>query len=197
MKILQLGDDNLEKIKEITAKAVKDGQVLICPTDTVYGLICDATNESAVEKIFEIKNRPKNKPLPIFVKDIKMAKEFAEINEEQEKFLKKVWPGNTTAVLTKKKNAPKLFGTDERTVGIRIPKYQFILDLIKELGVPLAETSVNISGQAPMTNIKEIIEKFGKNQDQPDLLIDAGDLGQVKPSQVIDLTSEKPKIIRE
>ena len=71
---MKLTKKNFEKIIKIAEKSIKEGKVLICPTDTVYGLIADATNKKAVEKIFKIKKRPLKKPIPIFVKDIKMAK---------------------------------------------------------------------------------------------------------------------------
>jgi len=87
MKILKISVRNLNRIIETTAKAVKEGKVLIFPTDTVYGLVANAQNEQAVKKIFKIKRRKFQKTLPIFVRNIKMAKEFAFINREQEKFL--------------------------------------------------------------------------------------------------------------
>ncbi len=175
---------NLQK----AVKAVKIGKVLVCPTDTVYGLICDPANSKAMEKLFLIKQRPKNKPIPVFVKDIKMAKEFVEINKKQEGFLKKVWPGAVTAVLRFKKNGG--------TIGVRIPGYKFVLDLVGRIG-PLAETSANISGEPATTKIKEVIKYFKGRKYQPDLILDAGDLKPAKPSRVIDLTGPGPVILRK
>ena len=182
-------------------KALRLGMVLVCPTDTVYGLICDAANKKAVEKIYKIKKRPKNKLLPIFVKDIKMAKEFVEINPKQEKFLKKVWPGAVTVVIEKNKSA------------FRMPNHKFVLNLVKHagplaetslvidmigrLGRPLAETSANISGQPATTKIKEVLKYFKGRKYGPDLIIDAGDLKPAKPSQVVDFTGSKPKVLRK
>ena len=155
MRILRVKKRGLTKlIKEVT-KSVKSGQVVICPTDTVYGLVCDAGNKKAVRRLSQIKKRPKGKPIPIFVKDIKMAKRFAEIDGKQEKFLRKVWPGAVTAVLRSKK------GKD--TIGIRVPDHRLILNLIKKLNRPFAETSVNISGRPPARNIKEILSQFSEN----------------------------------
>src|SRR3989344_742768 len=162
-------------------KALRLGMVLVCPTDTVYGLICDAANKKAVEKIYKIKKRPKNKLLPIFVKDIKMAKEFVEINPKQEKFLKKVLPGAVTVVIEKNKSA------------FRMPNHKFVLNLVKHAG-PLAETSANISGQPATTKIKEVLKYFKGRKYGPDLIIDAGDLKPANPSQVIDFTGSKPKV---
>lgn len=169
--------------------AIRAGKVLICPTDTVYGLVCDAGNKKAVKKIFQIKKRPENKLLPIFVNGIKMAQKLAEINKKQEKFLGDVWPGATTVILRSKKGG--------RTVGLRMPKHKFIAGVIKNLGRPLAETSANISGKPPTTKIKEVTAYFKDQKDQPDFILDAGDLSPAKPSRVIDLTGSKPVVLRK
>jgi L-threonylcarbamoyladenylate synthase len=197
MKIVRSSDKNF---LEIAAEAIRTGQVLVCPTDTVYGLVCDATNEKAVENIFEIKKRPKKKPLPIFVKDIEMAKIFAEIGKEQEEFLKKFWPGKVTVVLKSKFQNPnfKIYGVAEETIALRIPDHQVISYLLSVIGTPLTGTSANISGQPALTKISEVLKQFTLSRvEGPDLIIDVGDLPISKPSRVVDLTSKKPKIIRE
>jgi len=175
---------NLKK----AVKSIREGKVLVCPTDTVYGLVADATNEKAVEKIYKIKKRSREKPIPIFVKDIEMAKSLAKISPDQEKFLKKVWPGKITVVLQSK---------DKGTIGLRIPKYKFLLDLIKHIDRPLTGTSANISGKPPSTKIKEVISQFKSQKYQLDLILDAGNLPKSKPSTVLDLTKFPPKILRQ
>lgn len=169
-------------------RAIKKGKVVVCPTDTVYGLVCDAANKKAVERLFKIKKRPKEKQIPIFVKDIAMAKKLAEINKEQEDFLKKVWPGKVTAVL-KKKNG-------KGTIGLRIPNHKFVLSLAKYVNRPLTGTSANISGNKASTKIKEVLKQFEGQKYQPDLVIDKGNLPKSKPSTVIDLTVSPHKILR-
>ena len=94
--------EDKKNIKEIVA-ALKNGAVLVLPTDTVYGLVCDATNKISVERIFKIKQRPKYNPLPIFIKSIEEAKKIALINKEQEKTLEEKWPGKYTFVLYRRK----------------------------------------------------------------------------------------------
>lgn len=175
---------------ELAAKLIKAGGIVICPTDTVYGFLADAGNKKAVEKIYKIKKRAKSKPLPVFVKDFKMAKDLAEINKEQEKVLKKKWPGKYTFILKSKFKNPNF---KKNTIALRIPKYKFLNDLLKKINKPLAQTSVNISGQLPLTKIKDIINQF-ENQDI--LLIDAGNLPKSKPSTIIDLSGVKIKKIR-
>jgi L-threonylcarbamoyladenylate synthase len=179
-------------------KGLKRGKVILCPTDTVYGLVADSTNKRAVEKIFKIKNRPKNKPLPIFIRNLRMARELAEIDKEQERFLKKAWPGKVTAVLKKKTKKPnrRIYGVDRKTIALRIPNYKLVLDLIKKINRPLTGTSANISRKPPSTKVKEVLRQFKEEKYLPDLIINAGNLPKNKPSLVIDLTKEPPKILR-
>ncbi|MCX6759073.1 MAG: L-threonylcarbamoyladenylate synthase [Candidatus Nealsonbacteria bacterium] len=195
MKILKTDQENFNQLVEKTVKAIRNGRVIVCPTDTVYGLIADATNKKAVEKIFKIKKRPKNKPVPIFIKDINVAKKLAKINEKQEAFLKSVWPGKITVVLNRKKS--RLYGVDKKTIALRIPKYGLLLSLAKQLNCPLTGTSANISGRLVSTRIKEVIKQFQNQKQKLDLVIDAGNLKPAKPSKVIDLTGSKPKILRK
>ncbi len=176
--------------------AIKKGKVLVCPTDTVYGLISDATNKAAVKKLFQIKKRKMNKPLPIFVKDIKMAKKLAHINKEQEKFLKKVWPGKVTVVL-KRKNHYQLYRINQKTIGLRIPKHKLISWLLKKTNKPLTGTSANISGKPASTKINEVLRQFKNKKYQPDLIINGGKLPKSRPSKVVDLTGKKIKILRK
>ena len=194
MKILKVGSK--ETLKSAIG-AIKDGKVIICPTDTVYGLLADVTNKKAVEKIFRIKKRSTKKPLPIFVKDIKMAKEIAVINEKQENILKEKWPGKFTFVLEQKSHTKtSLVWGKEKTIGLRIPNYKLVLELLKKINRPLTGTSANISGKPASIKIKEVLKQFKDKKHKPDLVLDAGNLKPNKPSKVIDLTSQKPKILR-
>ncbi len=184
MKIIKQSPKVIDKV----VLFLKKGAVIICPTDTVYGFLADATNKKAVDKIFKIKERLKLKPLPIFVKGIKMAKELAEISKEQEKIFKKYWPGKYTFIL-KRKSDIKLYGVNKDTIAIRVPKYKFLNNLLKKINKPLVQTSVNISGEPFLAKVEDIFEKFKKNKLQPDLIINAGFLKN-KPSKIIDFTSK-------
>jgi len=181
--------------------ALKKGGVVICPTDTVYGFLADASNKKAVEKIYKIKKRLKSKPLPIFVKDLTMAKGLAEISKEQEKIIKKYWPGKYTFVLKCKSQNPnlkvkvknrKLYGVAKDTIAIRIPKHKFLNELLKKINRPLVQTSVNISGREVLRTIEDIKKSFREQKEV--LIIDGGNLKKSKPSAIMGLTS--PKLIK-
>lgn len=195
--IVKINPKNPEKdIIQKTAEIIKKGGVVVFPTDTVYGLLGDARNEKAVEKFFKIKKRPKTKPLAIFVEDIKMARKYAFMSKKQEKFLKKNWPGKITVILKAKNNLSEGVVAKNETIGIRIPDYKLINLLLEKISFPLAQTSANISGNSATTKIKEVLEQFIGKRIKPDLIIDAGDLPENRPSKVIDLTNEEIKIIR-
>lgn len=186
---------NPKKISQSDIKKMADflrqGKIMVLPTDTVYGLIADAANKKAAAKIFKIKKRSEKKPLLVFAKNIKSTRKIAELSREQERFLRKRWPGKTTAIL----NARGKHRTNGRTIGVRIPNYPLVVRVLKETGF-LFQTSANISGEPANYKIKEIIKIFEKEKNQPDIIIDAGNLRKEKPSTVIDLTGKKPKILR-
>ena len=159
--ILKISNENFEEIVKKAVKSIKEGKVLVCPTDTVYGLLADATNKEAVSKLFKVKKRQIKKPIPIFIRNIKMAEKLAVINQEQEIFLKKVWPGKTTAVL-KRRQGIKIFGMGKKTIALRIPNYKFLNALIEKINRPLTGTSANISRKPASTNIKGVIRQFAE-----------------------------------
>lgn len=181
MRLYKQSPQTLQKVSAF----LKDGGVVICPTDTVYGFLADASNKKAVERIFKIKKRPRSKPLSLFIGDIKMAYEVAVINEEQAKMLKKSWPGKYTFILKKKKGL-KLYGLDKNTVAVRIPNFKFLNNVLKKINMPLAQTSVNISGQPVLTDARDIVAKFGS---MDILVVDDGNLKKSEPSKIIDLTT--------
>ena len=195
MEVLKVSSKNFEKVVKIAIKAIKEGKVIICPTDTVYIPATDATNKKAVKRAFLIKKRSLKKPIPIFIKDIKAAKKLAYINKKQEQFLKKVWPGKVTVVLKRKKSKIKLYGVDKETIALRIPNLKLINLLLKKLDMPLVGTSANISNQLPSGNLRAVLQQFKNKKYRPDLVIDGGILPG-KPSTVFDLTELPPKILR-
>ena len=196
MDILKINPRNFEKSLIKIIENLKKGNVIVCPTDTVYGLISDATNKKAVDKLFQIKKRLKNKALPIFIKDIKTAKKLAWINKKQEEFLKKNWPGKTTIVLKRKKDK-KIYGLAEETIALRIPDYELISLILEKTNFILTATSANLSNQPASTKIKQVVNQFKNNNFQPDLIVDFNNLKLTKPSKVIDLTGSKIKVLRK
>lgn len=192
MKALKINLKNQKLALKQAVLIIKKGGIVICPTDTVYGLITDAKNYSAVKKVFEIKKRKPNKPFPVFIKNIKAAKTIAFISQAQEKFLKKFWPGKLTAVLKARSfKLPEGIVSKDKKIGLRIPDYKVLNVIIKKADVPLIATSANITGQKASGKIKEVIKQFENKKYQPSLVLDAGNLKESLPSTVIDMESFK------
>lgn len=177
-------------------RSLKEGKVLVCPSDTVYGLVADAANKEAVEKVFKIKKRDRRKPVPIFVKNLKMAKKLARIKKKEEDFLRIAWPGKITIILKPRKKLPKGIGKPGKEIGLRVIDSKVINRLLSQLDFPLTATSANLSGKSPSVKIKEIILQFKDRKYRPDLVIDSGNLPENEPSTIIDLTVWPPKILR-
>lgn len=178
----------MQKLNKVLS-VLKSGGVVIVPTDTVYGFIADVTDKKAVANIYKIKNRPKDKPLPVFVSGLKMAKEFAVVDSRAEKLMKKRWPGAYTFVVNRKPGQ-KLYGVEKATIAMRVPKNTFIRQLVAKLGHPVVQTSANISGQAPLKTREAIYSTFAKNR-SVGLILTSKKLLKGKASKIMDLTAEK------
>lgn len=172
------------------------GGVIVFPTDTIYGLGANACDEYAVEQVFKIKNRSFAKPLPIIARNMKWVKEMAYISPRVEKVLGQLWPGSVTVILEKKEIIPNIVTSKQPNVGIRIPDYEFTDKLMAKFGYPLTATSANISGEEGTGEIEKIIDSFKDQVWKPDLIIDAGRLPKCLPSTILDLSRNKPQILR-
>ncbi len=170
--------DNLGKASEI----LKSGGVVAFPTETVFGLGACFDQPMAINRIFKIKKRPKNKPLQILVASLKQAQGFAKFSEKALAFAKKNWPGPYTLIVPVAKG--------KKTVGLRIPDHRTILNLIRQVG-PLAATSANISGQPPALTTKQAREYLGNKAD----FVLPGRTKHGRASKVIDFT-QNGKFIR-
>ncbi len=195
MKTLKLEAENFEEIVSLAVSFLKKGAVLAIPTDTVYGLVCDATNTGAIKKIFRIKQRPKEKILPVFVKDIATARRCAYISDQKATFLEKIWPGAVTAIFHHKGKLPKMLTGEIDTIGLRIPDSPFLLRVLHDINVPLAQTSANISGMPPAKNAEEVEQSFASAKEKPDILVNGGETSG-KPSALVDLTRNTPSVLR-
>lgn len=177
-------------------EVLKNGGIVVYPTDTVYGLAVDAFNIQAIGKLFVLKKRAQ-KPLPIVAHDLKKVKEIAEVTTKQEAIMKKYWPGAVTFVVNKKDIVPNALTLGLNTVGIRIPASNIATILAQLLGRPITSTSANISGSKVGSTIDEIIRQFREVDQQPDYYLDAGELDERQPSTVVDISGAKPKVLRK
>lgn len=173
---------------------LRAGGVVIYPTDTVYGMGCSAEDKRAIEKIYLIKGQRQDKPFSFVCSDLKHISEYAHVSNAAFKVMKHLIPGPYTFILpaAKMKHLPKILVSKRKTVGIRVPDSRITLALVKELGHPILSTSVTLESGDLVNDPPTIIEKF---RNQVEMIID-GDALTSKPSSVIDLTDETPKVVR-
>lgn len=195
MKIIPLSQVNIDEI----LLSLGQGQTLVYPTETCYGLGCDPTSSEAVEKIFHIKKRPENKPLLLVFPNVDMVLEYIEWNPTLEEIARKYWPGALTLVAPLKASAPlarQIRGADE-TVAFRVSSHHFVTELTSRFGKPLVSTSANLAGEENPYDIEAVKKNFAKEIFQPDLIIDGGELPVRPPSTILTLEDGKIKILRQ
>lgn len=179
------------------AQLLSEGGVIIYPTDTVYGLGCDIFNQKAVERIARLKGiKPEKAKFSFIVSDLSHLSEYTKwVNNEIFKLMKSTLPGPYTYILNASNTVPKILKNKKKTVGIRIPDCNIILDIVKELGNPILTTSIHDDDQIiEYTTDPELIYENFKHL--VDLLIDGGYGGNI-PSTIIDCTTETPVVVRE
>lgn len=195
MKLVLLSLRDEDKILSDLEITLRSGGIVIVPTDTVYGLVGDAANEEVINNLFQIKQRSREKAFPIFVKDVAAARKYAYISDAKSRFLKKIWPGPITAIFHRKDGLPPILTGGLDTIGIRIPRHYFLAKLISRMDGPLVQTSVNVSGQAPIKSAADIEGIFWHSKYGVEYMADGGTL-ETNPSAVIDFTGKNPIVLR-
>lgn len=196
-QLLKIYEDNPnEAAVKKAVEVLKNGGLIIYPTDTVYGLGCDITNVKAVEKVAKIKGIKLEKANLSFVcSDLSHISDYVkQIDTATFKLLKRALPGPYTFILPGNSNLPKVF-KNKKTVGIRVPDNNIIRAIVKELGNPIISTSIHDEDEVlEYSTDPELI--FEKWQNQIELVIDGG-YGDNVPSTIIDLSGNEPEVIRE
>jgi tRNA threonylcarbamoyl adenosine modification protein (Sua5/YciO/YrdC/YwlC family) len=171
---------------------LREGGLIIYPTDTVYGLGCDVHNKKGVERIYQLKGNDKRKLLSFICPDLKEIAQYALVSTPAYKVMKRLTPGPYTFILEASRLVPKILLEKRKTVGIRVPDHPISQRLLQGLGKPIISTSATLAHQSYMQDIEEISEIF---RHYVDVVIDSGP-GSLEPSSVIDLTGEHPVIVR-
>lgn len=215
---------NIVNIKDINSDDIvnmlnKKSFVMAIPTDTVYALCCNANDEDAVAKIYNLKNREKDKPISLFIKSldeldkyvmggaINTVGAFIECPYTEKKnctseylqspiieLLNKYWPGALTVIFKKKNNIYDYLTSGKDTIGIRIPDDKLLLDILAKVDFPLAQTSCNMSHEKELKNAKEIYDKFGN---KVDLIIETNADVVGKASTIISVENRDIKVLRQ
>ncbi|MFH1752574.1 MAG: L-threonylcarbamoyladenylate synthase [Candidatus Omnitrophota bacterium] len=187
IKLIKVDPDSPdESVIDEAARAIRGGALVAFPTETVYGLAANLLDEEAVDRLYRVKNRPRNKPFTIHVSSIDMVREIApDISGKAGRLIDKFWPGPLTIILNSK---------DGEKVGFRMPANKIALSLIEKCGVPVVAPSANISGNKPPTNADEVLRDL---DDGIDMILDGGPSQVGRESTVVDATASHCAILRE
>lgn len=172
---------------------LKSGGIIIFPTDTYYGLGCDLFNREGIEQILSIKNETDTKLFSFICSDLKDIAKYAKVSDYAYRTMKHLLPGPYTFILPAAKVIPKKLWSKRKTVGIRVPNHSVTLQLVKELGNPIASTTTTTRIGEPLTDPFEIKNIFNARVD----LMLASSTMSFEPSSVVDLSGDEPEIIRE
>lgn len=194
-KYIKQDDIDDTVISEI-ANAIKEEKLVVIPTDTVYGLVANAYNKDACEKIYEIKNRTEDKPLIVLISDISMLKDITQnINPVEQKLIDTFWPGPLTIILNKRNNVlPDIITAKTEELAVRLLVDGPASRIIKKTGIPIVAPSANLSGSETGVKIENIINQLGG---KVDYILDYGDIESDVTSTIVKVIDDEIFVIRE
>lgn len=178
------------------SNALKKGKLVVFPTDTVYGIGTNAYDNEACERIYEVKGRPKNKPICVLISDFSMLKELVDcITPAEQKLIDTFWPGPLTIKFKKKEGIlPNVISAGDEYIRVRLIKEGLTYKIIQTAGVPIVAPSANFSGSLTGTKMKNIVKELGT---KVDYILDCGDIESDEVSTIIQVVEEKACVIRE
>lgn len=180
------------KAISLAVKALKNGGVVMHPTETCYGLAADIFNAVAIAKVYALKGRDFKKPLSILVDSLGMAQEYGIFSDLGFDLARRYWPGPLSIVLPRKKKLPVFLSPDEEFISLRFSNDAFCKRLMEKFGSPLTTTSANRAGKEPYYKIHD--EMFDK---EIDLIVDGGKLLNNRPSTIVKVDGERMEILRQ
>ena len=194
-KYLKREEINSSNIIEV-ATALRDGKLVVFPTDTVYGIGTNVYNKDACEKIYEVKGRPKNKPLSVLISDISMLQDIVDyISPVEQKLIDTFWPGPLTIKFLKKTAfLPDIVSAGDKYIRVRLINDSITKEIIDLAQVPIVAPSANLHGSPTGTKVKNIINELGN---KVDYILDCGDIEDDTVSTIVQVEDEEINIIRE
>ncbi len=192
--IIEINTHNPQPRKiKMVAESLKKGGIIAYPTDTYYGIGCDIMNKKAIEKIYQLKQRDRNKPFSFICSGLKNISNYAMVSNYAYKTMKRLLPGPYTFVMAGSKLVPKIMLTKRKTAGIRVPDSNICTALVEELGNPIISTSATMPDGTIFSNPSLLHDHFSSSID---IVIDGGAVPD-EPSSVISLIDDDPVILRK
>jgi len=198
MRIVDVRKISSGEILQVVLEVFSRGGLVVYPTETTYGIGADATNQQAVDKLLQYKKKRQGKPLSIAVANQEMAEQYVELNSTARNLYKTFLPGPVTIISKGKKKVARGVESEFGTLGVRMPNYSLVLEIVKAFGKPITATSANASYQKRPYSVQDILDNISEKQKSLiDLVLDAGELPRNDPSTVIDTTLDEPSVLRQ
>jgi L-threonylcarbamoyladenylate synthase len=195
MVLIKTSETNMVEVLHRVAETLENGSIIAYPTETFYGLGVKFDIEDSLKKLYEIKQRPKEKAMPLIIGNTELLSVVTtSLNPTAILLIERFWPGPLTLVLPAKENLSEYITAGSSKVAVRIPGESFALHLARTINFPITATSANLSGMPPAQDAETVIKYFG---DKIDLVIDGGPTRGVLPSTIVDVTEDEIKILRE
>jgi L-threonylcarbamoyladenylate synthase len=195
MLLLHFTERNADSIFARSSEILKSSGIIAYPTESFYALGVLAMDENAINKLFALKQRPADKPLPIIIGDMDaLASIVKHVPAQAEKLIERFWPGPLTLIFDARDSVPSLLTGGRGKVAVRIPGESIALHLARMLKLPVTSTSANPSGEPPARGAASVVNYFKVSID---LVIDGGEAPGGRPSTIVDVTVTPPKVLRE
>ncbi len=192
--LIEINSKNPQKrLIRMVVEILRGGGTIAYPTDTYYGIGCDILNKKAIQKVYQLKQRNKNKPFSFICSGLKNISHYAKVSNYAYKTMKRLLPGPYTFILEGSKLVPKIMLTKRKTAGIRVPNNSICLALVEELENPIITTSATMPNGTIFYNPSLIHDFF---QSRIDIVVDGGTVPG-NPSSVISLINDMPEVIRK
>jgi len=192
--LLEINPQNPQQRRiDQVVEILNQGGVIAYPTDTLYGIGCDIMNKKAIARVYQIKQRPKDKPFSFICSDLKNISQYAKVSNYAYKTIRRLLPGPYTFILEGSNLVPKMMLTKRKTAGIRVPNNPICISLIQSLGNPILSTTAGLPTGDVLNEPWLIEEHYGR---QLDLVIDGGPAPGL-PSSVISLIGDEPEVLRK
>lgn len=174
------------------AGLLDQGEVIVYPTDTVYGIGCGLAHKRAIDRIYHLTGKDEAQPLTLVCADLSGIARYAVVDNVHYRLLRRLLPGPYTFILPATREVPRMLLSKRKTIGLRVPQHPVALALVEALGTPIISTSANYRGEELLNDPADIVARFKGIE----LVLDAGFCGVI-PSTIVDLTGSEPVVVRE
>lgn len=193
--LVRITENNLKEVLEKAITVLNNGGIIAYPTETFYGLGAKFDSDEALKRLYELKSRDKDKPIPLIIGNKQLLFSLTDtVSDTAELLIKKFWPGPLTLIFKAKESLSGYITAKTGKVAVRIPGESIALRFAESAGFPITTTSANISGSKPTESADEVIGLFGG---KIDLVIDGGKTPSSMPSTIVDVSGKNLEILRE